>query len=238
MLRKTILAILLLGLAAAPALADWTPPEANLAHYRAEYGDAAENYRTIRYNASGQEITEIKEALTGLGFFAQRVTDKYLRTLETAVRVFAGQLRIGGNGSEITPLMQAMLKDAENMPRAISPAIDHFQYGWEQSTSSYAPYTYQRLTRSSVLTNTQVGFTGRIDRAVRTGGDFAYSIVMEGDPDQVVYVTYAPLPRTTMFQSGDVVAVFGVTQGEGSLPHTGMETPLLTIAADRIGYAP
>lgn len=236
--KKAALLLALLLLLQAPALADWTAPDANLAHYQETYGEASELYTRIRYNAQGSEVADIKQKLTELGFFAQRITENYYRTLETAVRVFATQLRIGGDGSEVTPLMQAMLADAASMPRAISPAIDHFTYGWEANSTSYAAYTYQQLTRSSVSPGTKVGFQGSITAAQNDGGVWHYTIAMENNPERTLHVTYQPLPRTTVFQTGDAVAVFGVAQGAQSAPIEGMETPALTVAADRVGYAP
>lgn len=240
-MKKTKTAALLLAilmLTTITAHADWTTPEANLAHYQELYGEASEGYTRIRYNAQGPEVADIKQKLTELGFFAQRVTENYYRTLETSVRVFATQLRIGGDGSEVTPLMQAMLADTANMPHAISPAIDHFTYGWEANSTSYTAYTYQQLTRSSVTQGTRVGFQGKITAAKSSGGVWHYAITMENTPERVLYVTYQPLPRTTVFQSGDTVTVFGVTDGDQASPIEGMETPALTVAADRIGYAP
>lgn len=240
-MRKTktaawLLAILLL--AATCASADWTAPDANLAHYQSLYGEASEGYARVRYNAKGPEVTDLKEKLTALGFFAQRITENYYRTMETAVRVFATQLRIGGDGSEVTPLMQAMLADPANMPQAVSPAIDHFTYGWEANSAGYIAYTYQQVTRSSVADGTRVGFQGKITAAENSDGAWHYVVEMENNPERVLYVDYRPLPRTTVFQPGDAVAVFGVTQGTQAAPVAGIEGSALLIAADRVGYAP
>lgn len=237
--RKTAAALLaIMILTTATALADWTAPDANLARYQDLYGEASEDYTRIRYNAQGPEVADIKQKLTELGFFAQRITENYYRTLETSVRVFATQLRIGGDGSEVTPLMQAMLADSTNMPQAISPAIDHFTYGWEANSASYAAYTYQQITRSSVTPGTKVGFQGKITAAESSGGVWHYTLSMENTPEKVLYVIYQPLPRTTVFQPGDTVAVFGVTEGAQSSTLASMDTPALTVTADRIGYAP
>lgn len=220
------------------ALADWTPPNANLTYYQSAYGEASEEYTRIRYGASGPQITAIKEALAGLGFFPYRITENYYRTLESAVRVFAGQLRIGGDGSEITPLMQAMLADAANMPRAVSPAIDHFAYGWEPSNSSYTPYTFSRLSRSGVAQNTRVGFQGTIQAYHLDAGTYTYAVAVDGNAESIVYVQYEPLPRTTVYQVGDSVAVFGTTDGTRALSYDGMDAEALVVSAAQVGYAP
>lgn len=228
----------LLVLAGAPAKADWTAPDANLSKYQDEYGEASEGYKRIRYGAEGAQIAEIKEKLATLGFFGNRISNNYYRTLETAIQVFAGQLRIGGDGSEITPLMQAMLADSANLPRAISPAIDVFEYSWEPNGTSYTAYTYARVTRSSVVQDTKVGFSGKIVAAHSSGNSYTYAIQMENDPAKLVYTTYQPLPRTTVFQQGDEVSVFGTTQGEQSMGYDGMTEQAVLVNADRIGFAP
>lgn len=219
------------------AVADWTAPDANLSQYEEQYGQAAESYRRIRYNDSSEQVAAIKQTLAGLGYFPYRVSNNYYRTLQTAIRVFAGQMRIGGDGSEITPLMQAMLANPSALPQAISPVIDVYEYGWEPNSSTYTAYTYARVTRTSVQQSTKVGFEGRIQSAQQSGGIWYYTVIMENDPEKMIYVSYSPLPRTTVFQAGDSIAVFGVTQGMQSLPYTGMSASLLLVAADRVGYA-
>lgn len=225
-------------LAAGVAWADWTGPEANLAAYEKEYGEASEAYKLIKYGAESEAVGKIKEILSDLGYFGNRLSNNYYRTLETAVRVFAGQLRIGGDGSEITPLMQAMLADPGNMPRAISPAIDVYAYSWEPTGNTYDAYTYSRITRKGVQEDAMVGFSGRIAFSTSDGGVHYYAVEMEEDAEKLVYVSYAPLPRTTVFQTGDSVAVFGVTKGLQSLSYEGMEEEVLLVTADRVGYSP
>lgn len=238
MKKRWLAAILTLLLwIAASASAEWTAPDANLALYQERYGEASEGYKRIRYGAEGDNIAAIKEALSELGFFPYRISNNYYRTLEAAVRIFAGQLRIGGDGSEITPLMQAMLADSANLPRAVSPLIDVYEYSWEPNANTYTPYTYARVTRSSVVQGVKVGLSGKVVAIHGTGGTYTYAIEMENDPEKTVYATYQPLPRTTVFQPGDEVTLFGTTQGEQSFAYAGMAGSAVTIAADRIGYA-
>lgn len=228
-----LLAVCLLPIGA--ALADWSAPDANLSYYEGLYGEASESYRRIRYGNEGETVAEIKQKLMDLGYFANKIGNTYHRTLETAIRVFAGQLRLGGDGQEVTPLMQAMLADSANLPQAISPAIDVSAYSWEENTT-FTAYTYARVTRTSVQQDTSVGFSGRITTVVDGGDTFHYVVEMESDPEKVVYVSYQPLPRTTRFQLGDEVTVFGVTQGLQTLTFTGMTAEQLLVKADRIGY--
>ncbi len=239
-MKKRLLSILLLLLVALPlaAIADVTPEDANLVRYESLYSAQSEAYKLIRYGAEGERIVAVKEALALLGYFPYRVSDNYHRTLEIALRVFGQQMRIGGDGRVITPLVQAMLADARNLPKAVSPAIDVFPYSWEPNGTSYTAYSYARVNRTGVLTDTKVGFSGRIASAAKDGGTWYYAVEMEGDPAKVVYVSYQPLPRTTVFQPGDSVAVFGVTQGQQSLPYAGMQAGALLVNADRVGYAP
>lgn len=237
MARRCAWLLLALLLLSGQALADWTAEDANVERYTQQYGAASEQYKRIRFNAEGERIVEIKEALASLGYFPYRISDNYYRTLEVAVRVFAGQMRIGGDGSEITPLMQAMLADSAAMPKAVSPLIDVSAYAWESSGNHNTWYTYARLTRSSVLTDTQVGFVGTVALCAVDGGQYRYVIVMEKDTEKAIYVTYQPLPRTTVFQEGDSVIVFGTTRGEDSFAQAGMSKTALHVQADRIGYA-
>lgn len=232
-----LLACLLLGTGL--AYADWTAPDANLAAYEAQYGEAAEEYKAIRYGADGEAIATAKETLAAFGFFPYKVSNNYYRTLETALRVFETQLRLGGDGSTLSPLVQAILADKANLPRAISPAIDVYDHSWEPDGKSFTAYTFARLSRTGVQTDTRVGFYGVITAMASASGDYTYCVQLEDDPEKIVYVTYEPLPRTTVYQVGDAVAVFGVTQGEQSFDaYLGMETPALLVKADRVGYAP
>lgn len=226
-----------LALSATAAIADWTEADANLAYYERLYGEASEAYKTLKYGNESDAIGQIKETLSLLGYFPGRMSNTYYRSLETAVRVLATQLRIGGDGREITPLLQAIIADTANLPRALVQAIDVTAYSWEESKSAYTAYTFARLSRSGVRTDTNVGFAGEILLSVFDAKGYHYAVQMEDDPEKIVYVTYNPPARTTVFQPGDRVSVFGVTKGEQSLTHDGMEKPALLVSADRIGYA-
>ncbi len=238
-MTKRVMAVLLAAalLLGGAALADFTSPTANLTQYQAQYGEASAAYKTIKYGESGARITALKEALSGLGYFANRASENYYKTLEIAIRVFCQQMRIGGDGQSITPLAQAMLADAANMPRALSPALDIFAYSWEPNGTDYTPYTYARVTRTGVRTDTKVGFTGKIVITAANGATQYCLVQMEDDPAKIVYVSYQPLPHTTVFQAGDSIAVFGVTQGQQALSYSGMQAIALLVKADRVGYA-
>ncbi len=229
-----LLSVLLLP---AIASADVTPKDANLAKYQEQYGEASAEYKRLRYGAEDGAIVGIKEALATLGYFPHRASANYYRTLEIAMRVFYQQMRIGGDGTEITPLAQAMLVDAASLPEAISPVIDVGPYSWDPDSGNYTAYTYARVSRSGVASGTSVGFAGQITATARDGAKYYCAVQMEGDPAKVVYVAYQPLPRTTVFQAGDSVAVFGVTQGQQSLPYEAMSATALLVSADRVGYA-
>lgn len=236
---RQVLALVLIGcLTAGAAGADWTSPTANATAYEAQYAEAAEAYKSIRYGAESARVAAVKEALATLGYFPYQPNNNYNRTLQRALRLFVTQMRIGGDGEEITPLMQAMLEDADSLPRAISPAISLSEYTSDTDASGYTPYTFTRLSRSGVQQSTKVGFQGRIVGWAVSANVYHYVVEMDDNPERHVYVRYEPLPRTTVYQPGDLVAVFGVTQGEQSLPHDGMDTPALLVHADRVGYAP
>lgn len=238
MRKRSITAILmLLLLTPVIALAGWTSDTEHLSYYEDIYGEASEQYKTIKYGASGQNIVAIKETLASLGFFPYRASENYYRTLQAAIQAFCQQLRIGGDGQEITPLMQAILADSKNLPKAISPAIDIYAYSWESDSTQYISYTYARIMRSSVRTDTKVGFSGKLVSVVESGGVQHCVVEMENDPEKRVYVTYQPLARTTVFQPGDEIAVFGVTQNLQTLSYEGMDEEHLMVAADRVGYA-
>lgn len=237
-MKKRIAAALIAVLIAvcATSLADWTAPEANLADFEARYGEQAARYKLIRYGEKGAKITELKDALANLGYFGHRNSENYYRTLAVAVRVFCAQMRIGGDGQSITPLVQAMIADAANMPKAISPGIDVFAYAYEPNGTDYTPYTYARLTRAAQRGRTQVGFSGKIVSTASAGGAQYCAVEMEQDPAMVVYVVYTPKPRTTVFQAGDTVSVFGFTAGEQSFPYPNMAASATTVSADKVGY--
>lgn len=234
MIRRGCALLLAALMLAGTAAADWSEPDENLARYEAQYAEASEAYKRIRYNAESADIAKIKEALAKLGYFPYTISEKYHRTMVASLRVFVGQMRLGGDGNEITPLMQAMLADSASLPAAISPVIDVSDYMWEKEADTM--YTYARLTRASVQTDTKVGFAGRVAACQTDGAAYWYAVEMESDPEKVVYVTYSPLPRTTVFQPGDSVAVFGTTRGEQSFAWARMDQPALTVEADRIGY--
>lgn len=220
------------------ALADWSAPTAQLDAYTAAYGDAAEGYKVIRYGAESAQVATVKAALATLGYFPFSTSNNYNRSLERAARLFATQMRIGGDGREITPLMQAMLADAANLPPAISPVVNTANYTSDSESGGYIPYTYARITRTSVQQDVSVGFDGTISAWILIGNTHYYAVQMDNDPQKVLYVAYQPLPRTTVFQPGDSVSVLGVTQGLQSYPYPGMADAALTVAADRIGYTP
>jgi len=219
------------------ACAAWSAEDANLAHYESIYGQATAKYQRIKYGANGNNIQAIKEQLASLGFFANRINQSYFRTLEIASRVFCQQMRIGGDGSEISPLMQAMLADAANLPRAICPGIDIYGYSRDTNTTQYVPYTYAYLIRANTRQDVKVGFVGHVDAVYEMQGTQVLSLRLDADVEKQVYVTYTPLPRTTRFQAGDDVSVFGVTQGLQVFSYPGMEAEKLTIRADQVGYA-
>jgi len=221
-----------------PALAWGASETAHLAQYEAAYGEAASAYRRIRYGAENAQVQKVKQALEDLGYFANRVNQSYYRTLEIAVRVFCQQLQIGGDGREITPLVQAMLADPAGLPRAISPAIDVYVYSEEKEEAQYVAYTYARLMRGNTLNQVRVTFIGVVGQVVHQGEAQVLALRMENDAEKQVYVRYEPLPRTTRFQVGDKVTVFGTTQGLQALPNVGMDAERLLVSADRVGYAP
>lgn len=240
MTRNTVGLVLFLALAllSVPALGDYTAADANLTMYEERYGEASAAYRRIAYQDEGSRVADAQEKLASLGFYANTVNGRYGIMMETAVRVFCQQLRIGGDGREITPLMLAMLADTGNMPKALSPAINIFDYSYEQDSTQYVAYAYDRLTRASVAAGTKVSFSGQVTAVVSEGDRQTLRLQMEDSAEKIVYLTYEPLPRTTRFQAGDQVTVFGATQGTRALAYDGMETEQLVVAADRIGYAP
>lgn len=238
--RLTLALALWLALSAlVPSAAAWgISPDANLASYEASYGAEAANYKRIVYGASSADVQRLKAALTELGFFTNQVNRNYYRTLEIAARVFCQQLHLGGDGRVITPLMQAMLADVPNMPQAIAPAVDIYQYSEEKDGSQYTAYTYARLMRNNTIEQVRVGFTGTVQQIASQGEAQALVLQMENDAEKLVYVLHQPLPRTTRFQVGDKVTVLGMTQGLQSLSHSGMSAQRLLVQADRVGYAP
>lgn len=230
-------ALLCLCLLPAIAAADWTSPSANATAYEAQYGEAAEAYKAVRYGTESARVSDAKAALASLGYYPHSPNNNYNRTFQRALRLFLTQMRIGGDGEELTPLVQAMLADAANLPRALSPAINTSEYTADAETSGFTAYTFTRLSRSGVQQDTKVGFQGIIVGWSLDASVCHYVLEMGENPERRVYVRYTQLPRTTVFQPGDSVMVFGVTQGEQALPYEGMETPALLVQAERIGYA-
>lgn len=224
--------------AALSAFAWGTSETENLAKYEAAYGEAASAYKRIRYGATSDQVEKAKQALEDLGYFANKVNQSYYRTLEIAVRVFCQQLHLGGDGREITPLVQAMLADPAGLPRAVSSAIDVYLYSEEQEEAQYVTFSYAQLMRNNTQNQTQVTFTGVVEQTVNQGEEQILMLQMENDSEKRVYVRYVPLPRTTRFQVGDKVAVFGMTQGLQALPYQDMDAECLLVQADRVGYAP
>lgn len=209
------------------------------AEYEERYAQISAEYGRIRYGDTNEDIIPIKERLKELGYYAYNVNDRFHRTLEIALRVFCQQMGLEGDGRELTPLLQAILRNEPDLPAAISPQIDTSLYSYEPDGMTYTPYTYARLMRESVREQASVGFEGQIVQ-VAGGVDepYLYAVQMEEDPEQIVYVSYQPLPRTTAFQAGDRVAVFGVTQGLTAVAQMGTETQRLSVAADRVGFLP
>ncbi len=237
-MKKRIVALLLgLLLIACPALADWSSPTENLAGFDAQYAEQLEQYKQIKYGEKGAKVTQIKETLSELGYYANIVSDNYYRTLEVAVRVFARQMKIGDSGQLITPLMQAMLADKAAMPRVIVPGINVFTYSYNPNGNDYTAYTFSQLTRANAQQDAKVGFSGVLLSATKVGAAQYCAVQLENDAKRIVYVAYEPLPRTTVFQPGDTVAVFGVTQGEQTFTYDGMTEAAPFIRADRVGYA-
>ncbi|MCL1963436.1 MAG: hypothetical protein FWF69_00025 [Firmicutes bacterium] len=230
------LAALFLFLFLGVAHADWTAPDQNLEKYTQAYTEAAAGYKLLKYGASTQQVARLKTALAALGFFPYTISENYYHTLETAVRLFAQQMRVGGDGREITPLLQAMILDTDNMPRARVPVVNTAPYAMPEGSSTFTPYTYARLTRASVALDTQVGFPGRIAAKAQNGDTIYYVVRMEDSPDKIVYVAYQPIPHTTVFQAGDAVTVLGITRGKQALPYPGMEAEVLVVEAERVGY--
>ncbi|MDR2657108.1 MAG: hypothetical protein LBB86_04705 [Oscillospiraceae bacterium] len=215
--------------------ADWSAPTANLAAYEAQYADVMTDYKRIRYGTESETVQRVKQQLRDLGFFDNRINTSYFRTLEIATRVFCQQMRIGGDGREITPLMQAMLADPSTQ-RAVSPGINIYTYSSTHDETKFLTYTYAQLQRPNTQRDASVGFTGTITYVSNEGSIQYMAMTMEGRSDWIIYLVYQPLPRTTRFQAGDAVAVFGVTQGSQSMPYDGMAEERLTVQADRIGY--
>lgn len=236
MTRKLFAALLATAMLCGAAAADWTAPDANLIPYAEKYAEAASEYRRLEYGATGSRIVEIKNALNALGYFPFRASEAYSRSLEVAMRLFYQQMRLGGDGRIITPLAQAMLLGGDTMPKAIAPAIDLSVYSWEPNGSAFTPYTYARVTRTSVREDVQVGFSGTLVAVAKSGGTYFYAVQMEDRAERIVYVSYTPLPRTTQFQTGDAVTVFGVTQGLATPGFDGMQTEALLVRADQVGY--
>lgn len=227
-----MMAITLVPLA---ALADWSAPEANLAALEEQYAQAIPDYKRIRYGAESDDVQRVKQQLRDLGFFDNRINTSYFRTLEIAARVFCQQARIGGDGREITPLMQAMLADP-SAQRAVSPGINIYTYSSTRDETKFLTFTFAQLQRPNTRIDASVGIRGRVVGVSNEGSIQYMSMMMEDRADRIVYIVYQPLPRTTRFQAGDAVAVFGVTQGMQSLPYDGMREEQLLIQADRVGY--
>ncbi|MDR1598703.1 MAG: hypothetical protein LBS11_02340 [Oscillospiraceae bacterium] len=216
-------------------LADWSAPTANLAAYEELYAREIQDYKRVRYGMESADVQRIKQQLRDLGFFDNRINTSYFRTLEIAARVFCQQTRIGGDGREITPLMQAMLADPAAQ-RAVSPGINIYTYSSTRDETKFLAFTYAQLQRPNTQREASVGVKGKVAGVNNEGSVQYISMVMEDRADRIIYIVYQPLPRTTRFQAGDAVAVFGVTQGPQSLPYDGMREERLVIQADRVGY--
>jgi len=186
-------------------------------------------------------VLRVKEALHELGYFENRMNPTYYRTLEVAARVFAQQMKLGGeskDGAEISPLMQAMLADWQNLPRAVCPNINIYLYSSTGDELQYLPFEWSRLQRSDTREGRSVGLQGVVGQVQDTGSLQLFVLWVGGDAARPVYVTYQPLPRTTRFQAGDKVAVFGVTQGFQAFEALGLDGEAVAVKADRVGYAP
>jgi len=236
MMKRIIAVLIIILVFTGSVAADWSSPTDNKEYYTQKYGKAAQSYARIRYGAKSDAVQRIKEQLNSLGYFDSRIDQNYGRTLEKASRVFCQQLRISGGGEEISALMQAMLSDPQNIPRAISPGINIYNYSRDGDQTAYTPYTFARLSRTNVRSQAQVGFQGQITSLTNEGSIQYIALRMEDNADRIVYIIYQPLPRTTRFQQGDRVAVFGVTQGIQSFSYASMRTQRLTVKADRVGY--
>ncbi|GHU78320.1 hypothetical protein AGMMS49992_28720 [Clostridia bacterium] len=231
-----ILALLLSLLMPTLAAADWSASDANLALYEERYSSTVTDFKRIRYGAESNAVQTVKQQLHELGFFENRINTSFFRTLEIAARVFCQQMRIGTDGREVTPLMQAMLADSASLERAVSPAINIYTYSSTRDETKYLPFTYAQLQRTNVQKQSHVGLTGTVTHVANEGSVQYMAVVMEDRADRVIYLVYQPLPRTTRFQAGDSVSVFGVTQGMQSLPYEGMLEEQLVVQADRVGY--
>ncbi|GHU70291.1 hypothetical protein FACS1894184_15540 [Clostridia bacterium] len=231
----TLLILIILTISPGLAAADWSAPTANLALYEERYADAVSEYKRIRYGTENDTVQRIKQQLNELGFFDNRINTSYFRTLEIATRVFCQQMRIGVDGRDITPLMQAMLADPTTQ-RAVSPGINIYTYSSTRDETKFLTFTYAQLQRPNTLQGASVGFTGTVKYVSNEGSIQYMAMTMEDRPDRIVYIVYLPLPRTTRFQVGDTVAVFGVTQGLQSLPYDGMRDEQLVVQAERVGY--
>ena len=237
MVKRACAALVALLLLIGCAYADWSAPDLNLEKYTEKYAETIAKYKRLQYGASTPQVASLKEALAKLGFFPYLISENYYRTLETAIRLFVQQMRLDGDGREITPLVQAMILDTGKMPAAIVPVIDVLPYSGPGNDTNFAPYTYAQISRNSVLSGAQVSFRGKITAKAKSGGESYYAVQMEGDPAKRVYVAYQSPQHTTLFQPGDDVLVFGVTQGRQSLPQPGMEEEALFVKADRVGYS-
>ncbi|HML46320.1 MAG TPA: hypothetical protein PKE04_06175, partial [Clostridia bacterium] len=167
--------------AALSAFAWGTSETDNLAKYEAEYGEAASAYKRVRYGAANSQVEKAKQALSDLGYFANKVNQSYYRTLEVAVRVFCQQLHLGGDGRELPPLLQAMLAAPAGLPKAVSPAIDVYLYSEEQKETQYVAFTYAQLMRNNTQNQTQVTFAGVVELAAIQGEEQIMALQMESN---------------------------------------------------------
>ncbi|MDR2505209.1 MAG: hypothetical protein LBD16_03790 [Oscillospiraceae bacterium] len=238
-MRKIIYILLALAiivsLFANAALADWSSPSANQALYEAQYAEQIDSFTRLRYGSESAVVKRVKQQLSDLGFFTGRIDENYGKTLVKASAVFCQQMRITGGGNEISQLVQAMLADPSSMPRAISPGINIYEYSRSGDQSAYAPYNYAQMTTKNKQAQANVGFSGSVVNIVNVGS-VQYMILKMLTDEQIVYVTYQPLPRTTRFQVGDTVAVLGETNGFGSLEPEGFAQERLCVTAVRVGY--
>lgn len=230
-----VTAALLLCLLVASALASgWAQPGANQALYEEKYAEAKADLRAIPRGAANKQVRRFIDALTSLGYYVNRKDIDYGKTLEEAKRVFCLQMGVRDTPDVISPLVQAMLLDAGNMPRAHIQMLDVYDYSYDSTRALFTPYTYGQLSGAKI--NKKVCFVGAV-AGVSRGDAMHYMLRMDGDDTRVVFVRHNRAALTTIFQPGDTVAVLGVYDGvkaDARFPANG-ERPV--VLADMIGFA-
>lgn len=232
---KPLLALILaLVMLCASSLADFSELGEMNDYYIEKYTEAAKKYGRLRYGMVDKAVKVVKQQLKDLGYYNNRIDENYGKTLIKASRTFCQQLRIDGGGEGISPLFQAILADKDNVPYAISPAINIYTYSRYGDETVYTPFTFQQVSKAKA--GVSVGINGTIVSVVNQNTKQYYVVRMAGGDSNLVYVEYEPAPRTTRFQAGVRVAVFGKVNGGGSYEYDGMGDTRVVIVGDRVGY--